>query len=306
MKNILVTGGAGFIGSHLVEALIERGFKVKVLDSFITGKRANLRSVRDKIQLIEGDFRDLAIAKKAAREVDYIFHLGALPKVTRSVEQPLLSHQINSTGTLNILLAARDQKVKRVIFASSSSVYGDTPVLPKIETMPPGPISPYAVQKLNGEHYCRLFYQLYGLPTVILRYFNVFGPRQDPSHPYAAVIPRFISLMKTGRRPTIYGDGKQSRDFTYIDNVVEGTLSALNAKAAGGEVINLACGGQISLNQLVSLINRSLKTKIKPIYAKPRPGDFRHSRASITKAKKILDYRVKVSFEEGLRRMIEE
>src|SRR4030042_973727 len=244
MSKVLVTGGAGFIGSNLTEALLQRGHSVRILDDFSTGKRENL--VFDKVyaclEIIEGDIRDLSTCHKAVEGMEYVFHQGALPSVQRSVEDPAMSNAVNVGGTLNILLAAREKRVRRVMYAASSSVYGDTPTLPKHEEMPPNPLSPYALQKHVGEQYCRLFYQLYGLETISLRYFNIFGPKQDPNSLYSAVIPKFIDALVSNRPPVIYGDGEQSRDFTYIDNVVQANLLAMNAKKTSGEVVNIACG----------------------------------------------------------------
>lgn len=301
----LVTGGAGFIGSHLVHALVERGEKVRVLDNFSTGRRENLEGLEGRIELIEGDLGDPAVLAKAVQGIDYIFHQAALPSVARSVEDPLASHAANATGTFNLLLAAKAAKVKRVVYASSSSVYGDSPVLPKEEGMRPEPKSPYAASKLAGEGYCLAFWKAYGLETVSLRYFNVFGPRQDPSSPYAAVIPRFISAMLEGRPPVIFGDGLQSRDFTFVENIIEANLLALTAEEAVGEVINVALGERYTLLTLVECLNRILGSRLAPRFEGPRPGDVRHSQASIEKAERLLGYRPKVGFEEGLRRMVE-
>ncbi|MFN3477082.1 MAG: SDR family oxidoreductase [Candidatus Methylomirabilales bacterium] len=305
MATYLVTGGAGFIGSHLVHALVERGEEVRVLDNFSTGRWENLEGLEGKIEVIEGDLGDPALLAKAVHGIDYILHQAALPSVARSVEDPFASHAANATGTLNLLLAAKAAKVKRVVYASSSSVYGDSPTLPKKEEMKPNPKSPYAVSKLMGEYYCQVFSRLYGLETVSLRYFNVFGPRQDPSSPYAAVIPRFISAMLEGRPPVIFGDGLQSRDFTSVENVVEANFLALTAEEAVGEVINVALGERYTLLTLVEGLNRILGSRLLPRFEGPRPGDVRHSQASIEKAERLLGYRPKVGFEEGLRRMVE-
>jgi nucleoside-diphosphate-sugar epimerase len=305
MSSYLVSGGAGFIGSHLVEKLIERGEKVCVLDNFLTGKRENIAAFLKQIELIEGDIRDLETCRRACQGVDYVLHQAALPSVARSVEDPHTTNEINLTGTLNLLLAAREAKVKRFVFASSSSVYGDDASWPKREGEEGRPLSPYAVSKLAGEHYCRLFFQLYGLSTVCLRYFNVFGPRQDPFSPYAAVIPNFILRLLQGERPIIFGDGEQSRDFTYVANVVEANLLAATASAeVSGEVLNIACGESISVNALAAGINQILGTDLRPIYSEPRPGDIRHSQADISRARKILGYEPRYGFWPGLEETI--
>jgi nucleoside-diphosphate-sugar epimerase len=307
MSNVLVTGGAGFIGSHLTEALLRKGHRVRVLDDFSTGKRENL--IFDKkypsLEIIEGDIRHLAICQKAMKGIEYVFHQAALPSVQRSVEDPLGSNAVNGGGTLNILFAAREEKAKRVIYASSSSIYGDTPTLPKHEEMISHPLSPYALQKHVGEQYCRLFYELYGLETVSLRYFNIFGPRQDPNSVYSAVIPKFIDAFLEGSPPIIFGDGKQSRDFTYIENVVQANLLAMSARHLHGEMINIACGERTSLNQLVNALRKILGSKVSPIYEEPRKGDVRHSLADIRKGKEILNYEPKVGLELGLKKTVE-
>jgi len=303
----LVTGGAGFIGSHLTEALLQEGHRVRVLDDFSTGKRQNL--IFDKgypsLEIIEGDIRDLAICQKAMKGIEYVFHEAALPSVQRSVEDPLGSNAVNGGGTLNILFAAREEAVKRVIYASSSSIYGDTPTLPKHEEMPSNPLSPYALQKYIGEQYCGLFYQLYGLETVSLRYFNIFGPRQDPNSVYSAVIPKFIDALLQGSPPTIFGDGEQSRDFTYIENVVQANLLAMSAEHLHGEAINVACAERTSLNQLVKVLKKILGSKLVPVYEEPRQGDVKHSFADIRKGREILNYEPKVGVELGLRKTVE-
>jgi UDP-glucose 4-epimerase len=307
MSKILVTGGAGFIGSNLTEALLQRGHSVRVLDDFSTGKKENL--VFDKTypspEIVEGDIRDLPACQKAVQGMEYIFHQGALPSVQRSVEDPESSNAVNVGGTLNILLAARDNGVKRVMYAASSSVYGDTPTLPKHEGMPSNPLSPYALQKHVGEHYCRLFYQLYGLETISLRYFNIFGPKQDPNSLYSAVIPKFIDALLEGRPPIIFGDGEQSRDFTYIENVVQANLLAMSADQLHGEAVNIACGQRISLNQLWSALKEILGSKQDPIYQEPRRGDVKHSLADIRKAKELIQYGPKVGIEMGLRKTVD-
>jgi UDP-N-acetylglucosamine 4-epimerase len=303
MKTYLVTGGAGFIGSHLSEELVRRGEKVRVLDSFITGKRENLAPFRSFVELIEGDIRDLETCQRALRGVNYVFHQAALPSVPRSIHEPLLANEINVNGTLNLLVASVEAKVKRFVFASSSSVYGDDPVIPKREGSEGTQLSPYAVHKLVGEKYCRVFHDIYGLETVCLRYFNVFGPRQDPFSQYAAAIPLFINLMMAGDRPQIFGDGEQSRDFTYVANVVEGNLRALEApEEALGEVFNIACGERTTVNALFRDIGEILGVSIQPFYADPRPGDILHSCADIEKARRMLGFEPVVGFKQGLRR----
>jgi len=307
MSYVLVTGGAGFIGSHLTEALLRGGHRVRVLDDFSTGKRENLifDDEYPSLEIIEGDIRHLAICQRAMKGIEYVFHEAALPSVQRSVEDPLGSNAVNSGGTLNILFAAREEKAKRVIYASSSSIYGDTPTLPKHEEMPSYPLSPYALQKYIGEQYCRLFYELYGLETVSLRYFNIFGPRQDPNSIYSAVIPKFIDALLQGSPPIIFGDGEQSRDFTYIENVVQANLLAMSAEHLHGEAINIACAERTSLNQLVNVLRKILGSKLSPVYEEPRKGDVRHSLADIRKGKEILNYEPKVGVELGLKKTLE-
>jgi nucleoside-diphosphate-sugar epimerase len=305
----LVTGGAGFIGSNIVEKLVQRGERacpersrrVRVLDDFSTGKRENLAPWLDRIELIEGDIRDPEMVRRAMAGVDYVLHQAALPSVPRSVADPVSTHQVNATGTLNVLLAARDAGVKRLVYASSSSIYGNSPELPKREDMPTNPLSPYAASKLAGENYCRAFTQVYGLETVCLRYFNVFGPRQDPASQYAAVIPRFITAMLDGQRPVIYGDGQQSRDFTYVENVVQANLLACQAEGAAGEVFNVACGQRSTLLDLVRELEQVMGRKAKPEFAPPRPGDVKHSQAAIDKACERFGYVPLVRFDEGIR-----
>ncbi len=305
MEKYLVTGGAGFIGSHLVGELVSRGKEVRVFDNFSTGKKENLSPYLGRIELIEGDIRDFDLCKKAVEGVDFVLHQAALTSVSRSVEDPLFTVEVNIRGTLNLLLASRKMKVKGFVFASSSSVYGNDSLLPKREGKEGFPLSPYAMTKISGEMLCRLFFSLYSLPTISLRYFNIFGPRQDPSSPYAAVIPRFVTKMLAGERPVIFGDGTQTRDFTYVRNVVGANLLALQAKNAKGDAFNIACGFGTSVNTLVEKINSILGSDLKPIYRSPRPGDILHSFADISKAKKFLNYRPDVDFEEGLRMTIE-
>ncbi len=305
MNRYLVTGGAGFIGSHLCEELVCRGESVTVLDNFATGRRENLSAIAQRLRIVEGDLRDLAIVRQAVQVADYILHQGALPSVPRSVTDPITTHQVNTEGTLNVLVAARDERIKRVVFASSSSVYGDTPVLPKREDMAPAPKSPYAVSKLVGEHYCRVFCDIYGLETVCLRYFNVFGPRQDPTSEYAAAITKFVRAILDGAQMTIYGDGEQTRDFTYVANVVEANLLAAKAPGAAGQVINIACGCQISLNEVVRCLAGISGCEPQVQCDPPRPGDVKHSRADISRAEALLGYQVQVPLEAGLRLTLE-
>jgi UDP-glucose 4-epimerase len=307
MSKVLVTGGAGFIGSNLTEALLKQGHRVRVLDDFSTGKRENLLydETYPSLEMVEGDIRDLAVCQKAMKGIEHVFHQAALPSVQRSVEDPLGSNAVNAGGTLNILFAAREETVKRVIYASSSSIYGDTPTLPKLEEMPANPLSPYALQKYIGEQYCRLFYQLYGLETVSLRYFNIFGPKQDPASVYSAVIPRFIDALLKGHPPLIFGDGEQSRDFTYIDNVVRANLLAMSAEHLQGEAINIACGKRVSLNQLLNILKEIVGSKVSPTHEEARKGDVKHSLADINKGKRLLNYDPQVGIEMGLKKTVE-
>lgn len=300
----LVTGGAGFIGSHIVEELLKRKEKVRVLDNFSTGKRENIAPFLKEIELIGGDIRNPEVVKKAMKGVDYVLHQAALPSVSRSIKDPITTNEVNVLGTLNILMAAREAEVKKIVYASSSSIYGDTPQLPKKEDAGVSPLSPYALSKLTGEEYSRLFTSLYGLETVILRHFNVFGPRQDPTSQYAAVIPKLISSMLKGKRPTIYGDGGQSRDFTYVLNVVNANLLAITSKTKE-RIFNIASGKRITVNKLVTDLNKIMNTDIEPLYTNPRPGDIRHSQANISRAEKALSYRVEVDFKEGLRKTVD-
>jgi len=301
----LVTGGAGFIGSHIAERLVERGDSVVVLDNLSTGKAENLAGFRDRITFIEGDLRDLDTVKRACGGVDYVLHEGALASVPRSIADPMASNEVNVNGTLNLLAAARDAGVKRVVYAGSSSVYGDTPTLPKQEDMPANPLSPYAISKYAGEMYCQVFTRLYDTEAVVLRYFNVFGPRQDPTSQYAAVIPLFVTALRRGEAPHVFGDGEQSRDFTYVANVVEANLLACEASEAAGQVINVACGDRITINELIKVMQQLLEVDTKPVYDQPRPGDVKHSMADITRARDLLGYGVVVPLEEGLRRTVE-
>jgi UDP-glucose 4-epimerase len=301
---VLVTGGAGFIGSHIAERLLALGHEVRVLDNFATGRRSNLSGFRDGVELIEGDIQSYERAHKAVRGCEVVFHEAALPSVPRSIQDPLTSNATNVIGTLNILLAARDEGVRRVVYASSSSAYGRNPVLPKHEELAAEPISPYATAKLAAEGYCRSFTAVYGLETVALRYFNVFGPRQDPLSEYAAVIPRFITALAAGESPVIFGDGEQSRDFTYVDNVVDANVLAIDAPDVAGRTINVACGQRVSLNELVTELQSLLGTSVEVAYAAPRSGDVKHSLADITRARELLGYEPGVDLREGLRRTI--
>jgi len=303
MSHYLVTGGAGFIGSHLAEELVRRGHRVRVADSLVTGKRRNLDHIPG-VEFVQGDLADLSVAQRAVAGVEYVLHQAAIPSVPRSVADPVTSNRANIDATLNVLVAARDGGVKRLVYAGSSSAYGDTPTLPKREDMPTNPLSPYALQKLVGEQYCQMFTRLYGFEAVTIRYFNVFGPRQDPGSPYSGVISLFSTALLENRQPTIYGDGEQTRDFTYVANVVDGVLRACEAKNAAGEVINVATGGRISLNELLRVMNRIVGTDIRPIYAASRAGDVHDSQADITKARRLLQYTPVVDLEEGLRRTL--
>jgi nucleoside-diphosphate-sugar epimerase len=305
MSHYLVTGGAGFIGSHMVEALRARGDRVRVVDSLITGHRANLAHI-DDVEFVQGDLADLDVARRAVDGVEYVLHQAAIPSVPRSVDDPVTSHRANVDATLNLLVAARDAGVRRVVYAGSSSAYGNSPTLPKHEDMPTAPLSPYALQKLVGEQYMQLFTALYGLSTVTIRYFNVFGPRQDPSSPYSGVISLFIRYLLEGRAPTIHGDGEQTRDFTYVANVVDGALRAATApEAASGQVINVATGTRISLNDLLRTLAGITGATVEPQYGPPRAGDVRDSLADIGKAERLLGYRPLVDLETGLRATVD-
>jgi nucleoside-diphosphate-sugar epimerase len=303
-KIVLVTGGAGFIGSHLVRRLVGDGAIVRVVDNLSTGKATRLDALCARIDFIEGDLADDSVARKAVEGVDFVLHQAAVPSVQRSVVDPIGTNKANVTATLNLLEACRKAKVRRVVYAASSSAYGDTEVLPKQEDMPPSPLSPYALQKFVGERYCKMYYDLYGLETVSLRYFNVFGPGQDPHSEYSAVIPKFITRLFVGQPITMNGDGEQSRDFTFIDNVVEANLLALKAANAPGRMCNIGCGARISLNQLVALLEKELDVKAHVVYGPAKAGDVRHSLADICRAKTILGYDPKISIEEGLRRTV--
>jgi UDP-glucose 4-epimerase len=285
MRRAAVTGGAGFIGSHLVQELVRRGYHVTIVDNLLTGKLANIQSLidRGKADFINGSITDLSLLKEAFQGAEFIFHQAAIPSVPRSIDDPLSSHEANATGTLKVLLTARDCGVKKVVYASSSSVYGDTPMLPKREDMTPNPLSPYAVAKLAGENYCQVFREVYGLPTVSLRYFNVYGLRQDPESPYAAVIPKFVSRIKSGQPPVIYGDGLQTRDFTFVGDAVAANILAAEGDACG--VFNVATGSRIAINELAHLVTDLMGSAIAPVHAAERPGDIRHSLADISRAR---------------------
>lgn len=305
-SRVLVTGGGGFIGSHLAATLLGRGFAVRVLDNFATGQRANVGLLDGEVELVEGDIQSYERVNKAVRGCEFVLHQAALPSIPRSVQDPLTSNATNVIGTLNVLLASRDHDVRRVVCASSSSVYGcATGSTANVETQLPLPISPYATAKLAGEGYGRSFHEVYGLETVSLRYFNVFGPRQDPTSQYAAVIPKFITAMLDGRPPEVFGDGEQSRDFTYVDNVVDANLLAMDAASAAGKVYNVGCGERVTLNRLVTELNRLTDSRREPVYGTPRPGEVRHSLADIAAARAELAYEPRVKLREGLRRTIE-
>ena len=304
MADFLVTGGAGFIGSHLTEELVRRGHRVRVVDSLVTGRRRNLDHIPG-VEFLEGDLAEKSLADRAVSGIQYVLHQAAIPSVPRSVNDPIGSNRSNVTATLNLLVAARDAGVRRLVYAGSSSAYGNTPTLPKSEEMPPDPLSPYALQKLVGEQYCRMVTKLYGFETVTTRYFNVFGPRQDPGSPYSGVISLFATALLDGRQPKIYGDGEQTRDFTYVANVVDGVLRACETPKAAGEVVNIATGGRISLNELLRVMNGLVGADLTAIHAEPRAGDVRDSQADITKAKRLLGYAPGVGLEEGLRRTLD-
>ena len=304
MAKILVTGGAGFIGSNLVRGLLDRGDDVRVLDNFSTGSRENLAGL--DVEIVEGELRSYERVHNAVRSVEVVYHLGALGSVPRSVQDPLTSSAVNVEGTLNVLLAARDESIRRVVFSSSSSIYGSAGELPRTEAMPPDPISPYGVAKLAAERYCVSFSRVYhGFETVVLRYFNVFGPRQSPLSQYAAVVPLFVTAIREGRPVTIFGDGEQSRDFTYVENVVDATIRAGDAAGASGHIFNVAAGTPGSVNQLADTIGRILDLPVEKEYRDPRPGDVRDSWADVSLAERVLGYRPGIDLDEGLRRTIE-
>ncbi|HPD45453.1 MAG TPA: SDR family oxidoreductase [Anaerohalosphaeraceae bacterium] len=305
MQKYLVTGGAGFIGSNICRRLVAEGCYVRVVDNLITGKRSNLDDIIGRIDFVEADMGDPAVAADVTRGIDVVLHQGAVPSVPKSVADPATTHRHCVDATFTLLLAARDAGVKRFVYAASSSAYGDSPALPKVETMPCRPLSPYAVAKLVGEHYCSVFYTVFGLETVSLRYFNVFGPYQDPTSQYAAAIPAFVTSVLRGVSPVIYGDGEQSRDFTFIDNVVEANLLAARAKATHGEVINIACAERVTINEVVRLINEIVGAKVPARYEPMRPGDVKHSLADISLAEQVIGYRPVISFKDGLARAID-
>lgn len=300
----LITGGAGFIGSNIAANLVEKGDQVRILDNFSSGRRDNIEGLPNSVEVIEGDVRDYWTVAKAVDGMDYVLHQAALPSVPRSVKNPLTSNAVNIDGTLNVLEAAKNAGVKKLVYASSSSVYGESEELPKHEEMSPSPLSPYAVTKITCEYYCRVYWELYRFPTVSLRYFNIFGPHQDPASEYAAVVPRFITALLEGRPPTVYGDGQQSRDFTYIDNCVEANILAATNNQIVGTHFNVACGGQFTLNELLDKLRTIIGVQIKAEYDPPRQGDIRHSFATIDKLVKF-GYRPAVGFEEGLRKTVE-
>jgi nucleoside-diphosphate-sugar epimerase len=298
----LVTGGAGFIGSHIVDELVRRGHSVVVLDNLSTGKESNLASVREKIELSTGSVTDLAAVQAACRGADYVVHLAARTSVPRSVQDPVDTNYANIDGTLNVLVAARDAKVRRFVFAASSSAYGDTPTLPKVETMPPAPISPYGVTKYVGELYAQVFGRVYGLENASVRYFNVFGPRQDPTSQYSGVLSRYMLAVIEGEAPVVFGDGEQSRDFTYVENIVDETLRACEAPGASGKVFNGGTGARITLNEVLRQIEKITGKKLQAKYEPPRTGDILHSQADISLARRVLGYEPRVLFEQGLKR----
>jgi nucleoside-diphosphate-sugar epimerase len=301
VARILVTGGCGFIGSHLVEALVNDGHQVVVVDNLSTGKLENIEGVSKQVEFHQVDIRDLSALMRLTQDIDYVYHEAAIGSVPRSLDDPVTTDSVNVGGTLNVLVAAKESRVRRVVFASSSSVYGDTPALPKLETMLPMPMSPYAASKLAGEMYMQAFYNSYGLETISLRYFNVFGPRQDPRSEYAAVIPRFILALINGERPTVFGDGMQSRDFTYVQDIVQANLLAMKAPCTHSEAVNIACEQAITLNQLLEMLQEALARRVEPVYAESRPGDVRHSWADCSEARRVIGYSPVVSITEGLR-----
>jgi UDP-glucose 4-epimerase len=305
MDKFLVTGGAGFIGSNICKELVSQGSFVRVIDNLLTGKKSNLADVIDKIEFIQADMGDSDIAQSAMKDIDVVLHQGALPSVPVSIDNPAATHKHCVNATFTLLLAARDAGIKRFVYAASSSAYGDAPDSPKVETMPVSPLSPYAVAKLTGEYYCSVFYKIFGLETISLRYFNVFGPYQDPASQYAAAIPAFVTAILKDQPPTIYGDGEQSRDFTYIDNVVEANLLAARTRQTQGEVINIACGKAVTVNEIIDMINELLGKNVKPIYTDPRPGDVKHSLADITLAQQTIGFKPTVLFNDGLKKAID-
>jgi nucleoside-diphosphate-sugar epimerase len=305
MERFLVTGGAGFIGSNITAKLVSQGCFVRVIDNLLTGKKSNLAGIIDKIEFIEADMGDEKIAHSAMKDIDVVLHQGALPSVPRSVDDPAATHKHCVDATFTLLLAARDASIKRFVYASSSSAYGDTPTLPKLESMQPEPLSPYAAAKLAGEYYAKVFYKVFGLETISLRYFNVFGPHQDPTSQYAAAIPAFVTAILKDEPPTVFGDGEQTRDFTYVDNVVEANLLAARVKRTAGQVVNIACGRTVTVNEIIALINDLAGKNIKPVYDPPRPGDVKHSLADVTLAKKTIGFEPTVPFKQGLQLAID-
>ena len=305
MDKFLVTGGAGFIGSNICRQLVKNGCFVRIIDNLLTGKKSNLTDIIDKVEFIEADMGDGVVARDAMKDIDVVLHQGALPSVPRSVDDPALTHRHCVDATFELLLAARDTKIKRFVYAASSSAYGDTEVLPKVEDMKTTPLSPYAVGKLVGEYYCSVFSHVFGLETISLRYFNVFGPYQDPKSQYAAAIPAFVTAILKDEPPTIYGDGEQTRDFSYIDNVVEANLLAASAKQTKGEVVNIACGQRVTINEIIKMINDITGKSVKPTYTPTRAGDVKHSLADISAAQKVIGYKPVVMFEDGLKKAIE-
>ncbi|MHC5060966.1 MAG: SDR family oxidoreductase [Planctomycetota bacterium] len=305
MERFLVTGGAGFIGSNICRKLISEGCFVRVVDNFLTGKKSNLEDIIDKIEFIEADMGVGEVARKAVKDIDVVLHQGALPSVPLSIEDPVSTHKHCVDATFTLLVAARDAGIKRFVYAASSSAYGDSPTLPKTETMITNPLSPYAAAKLAGEYYCKTFYTAFGLETISLRYFNIFGPYQNPASQYAAAIPAFVTAILKDEPPTIYGDGLQSRDFTYIDNVVEANLLAARAKQTAGEVVNIACGDRVTINMVIDLINELLGKTVKPVYVASRVGDVKHSLADISLARKVIGYKPVVNFSSGLEKAIQ-
>ena len=305
MATYLITGGAGFIGSHIVDEVLRRGDNVRVVDNLSTGQEANLAEVRERIKFCQLDIRDLEAMRPCFDGVDYVIHLAALASIPRSIADPITSNAVNVDGTLNVLVAARDAKAKRVVFAASSSAYGDNPVLPRVETHEPRPLSPYALMKLTGEYYCKVFTNIYGLETVSLRYFNIFGPRQNANSPYTGVLSLFNAAYIRGTTPVVYGDGEQSRDFTYVANVVDASLRACTAPGASGGVFNVGVAEQHSINQIIAMMNKIFGRDVKPNYAPTRPGDVRESLADISRARAVLGYTPLVPFEEGLRKTVE-
>ncbi len=305
MERFLVTGGAGFIGSNICRKLISQDCFVRVIDNLLTGKKSNLDDIIDKIEFIEADMGDEDVIRKAMKDIDIVLHQGALPSVPKSIDNPAATHKHCVDATFTVLLAARDMKIKRLVYAASSSAYGDTPALPKVETMPDNPLSPYAAAKLAGEYYCSVFAKSFGLETISLRYFNVFGPYQDPTSQYAAAIPAFVTAILKNTPPTIYGDGEQSRDFTHIDNVVQANLLAARATKTAGEVVNIACGQAVTVNEIIQIINELTDRNVKPIYTDTRPGDVKHSLADISLAEKLIGYKPVIDFAQGLKLAIE-